>query len=125
MPIIVKVAIGILSLSWGWALLSLVELEPMWPEHKDLAALQAGYMIFQATMIFFASRRRGWARVLLALNVVLGLAVLVLFPGDVGSLLEWFSGVSPFILDVIAVCLLFSPSATNWYRANGAVTRAL
>ena len=112
MPSAVKAAVTILWLSWGWVVWLSVPSEI----YPDTVVWVVAAILLQAALILFASLRRNWARVLLVAHVVLGIAATLAFLEESVPWWHWFQ--SPFVIDGLAVGLLFLPAASTWYRTR-------
>ena len=93
------------------------------PEFEEFAGFLAGFLlIFSAIymlVVFYASRRRNWARYFLLAWLVLGTGVYVFFLGD--QPFSWRDDLPNIIcsvLEVAALYWLFTGAGQQWYRAN-------
>src|SRR5262245_445034 len=92
----VRRAIYLLWLSLGLATLGVIaEWQPAALEDRSLALeiglLMALMTLFQAALIYLASRRRNWARIVLLLVLFLGGITMVIFPGEGEPWWYWVS----------------------------------
>jgi peptidoglycan/LPS O-acetylase OafA/YrhL len=78
--------------------------------------------VVDAVLIFFASKRRNWARVLLLILTVGGLSLYLVFPPDIlEQPSEWIGTIAATLLEVVAFVLLFSGTGARWYAKRVAV----
>jgi hypothetical protein len=129
-PLQVSRAVRLLWLSLGLATLSTIAEWPlMTPEDRAfelwIGITVAVVTVLQAALIFFASRRRNWARISLLVVLLLGAATFVFFPGEDEPWWYWMSVVSSFVLDGIAIFWLFSGVAAEWFRVSESAEGAL
>lgn len=98
--------------------LSLEPIEEAGPEFQILmAAVLVRTFAISALLIYFASRRHNWARIVLLLLTVIGLSMYYVWPPDFTAHPWWswtLTGVVT-LLDIAALVMLFSGSAVKWY----------
>ena len=124
-PIQVRRAIGLLwaSLIIG-ALSTIPAWEPLPEEVKEFETWLWGVMAFSlavpALLIFFVSRRKNWARVLLLLLTLFGVASYLAFPTELGSEPGWSVAVTVLVtaLDFAALYWLFSKPGSEWFACR-------
>src|SRR5258706_14643750 len=99
-PIQVRRAIALLwaSLVIG-TLMTIPAWEPLPPEAKEFESWLWGVMAFSiavpALLIFFVSRRKNWARILMLLLTIFGIASYLAFPSELSSEAGWlFSAIA-------------------------------
>jgi hypothetical protein len=124
-PIQVRRAVALL---WTSLALTIVLAITVWePFPEDLkeyealtyAAIGIGYAI-SAALIYLASRQRNWARVILLLFTVVGVAAYLAPWGDdpIEPLWSKVSTIFLTVLDVIAMYWLFSKPASQWFKSR-------
>ena len=122
-PIEVKRAV---ALMWTTLVIGIALLIPEWtempPELKEYevlfwASMGIAYAI-PATLIFFVSRRRNWARILLLLFTLAGTAIYLAMWNEEPTEPLWstVSTVSLMVLELVALYWLFSRPASQWFR---------
>jgi len=119
---------GALTLLWATLLLNILdsslnfgETESAGPDFQfALALILAGIFSINALLIYFASRRRNWARIALLLFTILGLSTYLFFPTDLAAY-PWWSGMLTAIttlFEIVALTLLFFGSGAKWYSSQ-------
>jgi hypothetical protein len=87
-----------------------------------MVAALVGIFAINGLLIYFASQRYNWARIVLLLLTVIGWSSYFVLPTDI-SALQWWSwmltGVMT-ILDIAAFIILFSGGAAKWYSSQSA-----
>jgi hypothetical protein len=109
-PRVVNIALVVL-----YAVLALKSLNSVFdqaPGRRLGAVFMISFLaLFQVALIFFAGKRKNWARILL---LVMG-AWSILASGNVG-LLSDVVGMGEMTASVIALVLLFLPASAAWFR---------
>ena len=118
------------SLAIGYVL-AIPAWEPVPPELKEYEmfawlALFVGFAI-PASLIFFVSRQRNWARIVLLLLTVGGLSLIVAFWNEDPTEPIWSKASTIFtgVLDLIALYWLFSRPASQWFASRKVQTSAV
>ena len=130
MPVQVRKAVLLLWVSLGLSTLGMAaDWGPIPAEDRSfeiqMIVMAIAVTVFQAGLIYFASRRRNWARILLLVLVLLGGITYVLMPVEDEPWWYWASVLGSLTLDGVAIYWLFSNGASGWYRARGATQGAL
>ena len=108
-------ALGTLDAALNWD-----PLDPTLGEFEVIMwALMVGAVLFTAVLIYFVSRRHNWARILLLVLTVIGLAMYMVYPPELSIEPVWsiFVTVGITVMDVIAIYWLFSGSGAKWYSS--------
>jgi len=121
-PIQVRRAIALLwtSLVIG-ALMTIPAWEPFPEELKEFESWMWGLAFFSfgvpALLIFFVARRKNWARILMLLLTLFGVASYLAFRSELGSEADWSVAATILVtmLDFVALYWLFSKPGTEWF----------
>jgi len=70
-------------------------------------------------VVFRASQRHNWARYVVLVWTVVAIATYVITASDMPTWEHLLDAVS-FAVDIMAICLLFTPEANQWYRVRAA-----
>ncbi len=125
-------------LLWAVTLLSLFELpflfsdlDPITAEIDSwmqgvllvLTGLNGLFFVVYGLLIYFASRKKNWARWALLIWLIVGavvifVLVLVFPPEQPEPLLTTLFDCLLTIIEALGTCLLFTKAATNWYRQS-------
>jgi hypothetical protein len=108
-------ALGTLDAVLNWE-----PLDPTLGEFEVIMwAILVGSVLFAAVLIYFVSRRHNWARILLLVLTVIGLAMYVVYPPELSIEPVWSIVVTVGItvMDIVAIYWLFSGSGAKWYSS--------
>jgi len=118
-------------LLWAALLLGVVEalfnLAPLGLDDRWFSAVMFaifGAMVgLNALLIHFASRRRNWARLLLLIFIVAGLALYFVWIPEVEAepWWSWMGTIGINIFEIAAMAMLFSGASAKWYAPRGSV----
>ncbi len=100
---------------------SVLNLEPLTDEdlsfNTSMVIILGAVFSTNALLIYVASRRRNWARIMLLLLTIAGLSLYVIWPTDFFSD-PWWSWVPTglaTVLEVAALGMLFLGDGAKWY----------
>ena len=112
------------------AVMMIPEFEPLPDEMKGFESEMWGLMAFSfgvpVVLILFVSRGKNWARILMLLLTMFGIACYLAFAPAPGSEPVWAvaANVLVTVLDVVALYWLFSKPGSEWF-AHGERTSAV
>ena len=121
-----KVVLGVRLLWAAW--LASVALVYVHRDHRPTdavaavaLALEVLFVAFLGYLTFSVGRGRNWARITTLILVVLGFASLAIVPNPLGrTLAEQFLNGLGAVCDVVALALLFAPTASAWFKRRTA-----
>jgi len=105
-------------LLWISVLLTLAQavVDDLLTESSAIAVV-AVVLALYGLVIFRASRRQNWARYVLLVWTILGLAVyLATFHSDAQPWWDSLLATAGFAIEIVAICMLFTNAASQWYR---------
>lgn len=112
-------------LLWAALAIGFVEVVPLIATDSEFGAFEATFVglafAVNACAIYFAARRRNWARIVILVFVAISVSVFVM--PDLLANDPWWSivvAVIATLLEVIAVYWLFTGEGRHWYAKHGA-----